>query len=446
MLALLPACSGCRKKGSAADAGAGAASGEAPGPPVPLPTFERFINARSRDDGDIDVAGVTRGNDLVIARVSTSSEGDAGAAVIGRKVDVLSHRFEATEDTMISLAPGGIVVVVGRIAGKSGVFLTSATFEPREITEEWCQVAGGVAWLAREPGGGRVFQVQAGAADVSSGLVGAAPDHEMNLECGGEVALVSVRDGEDFSLARLRPRDASFSAPPTLVELEREGELEDELRERYVVPRSGASGDVVVVRVGERKVAMRTLATGAAAPSEWSILASTKESGEAGKDFRLHPDAVIVDVVSDGAGVAWLLASEPTPGAKACKGDDEPPRRIVLHSLAMGNAGDKGSEHGKPIVELPCDVEAIGAHLTAGANGARLWWTEPVADGSCAFPGLAVGAVVEATSDKPGARRIGMLAEGVARAADGRWIRVVRAGGCAPYAAAGNGALEWTAP
>ena len=405
-----------------------------------LPRFERFIDARVRDDGDVDIAGVTRDNRLVLARARLLPDGTLEA----RGIHSLADDFFATEETFVALARGGLVVALGKLSGRAGNWLVGASSQPREISEDWCASGGGVAWLAREEGGARVFYAHAGAVDSGSGLVGAAPDAEVHLSCGPDALVVSVGDGENLTVARLHPGAPAFAAAPPLVVMEREGELEDELRERVVVARTG--DDVVVVRVGERKVWMRELLGAATAPGPWSTLATTKESGAPGKAFRLDADADVIDVEasagSNGASpVTWLLASEPMRGS-SCK-DGDPPRRIVLHSLKVGASGEPGSEMRRPIVELACGVEAISAHLGTEGDVARMWWTEPIADGSCAFPGLSVGAAIEATSDKPGARRHALIAEGIARIGEGRFVAVVREGGCASYDAPGNGALKW---
>jgi hypothetical protein len=437
------ACSSCRKKsppGEGPDGGAVTDASSIGGALEVLPRFERFIDARLRDDGDVDVAGVTRDNRLVLARARLLPDGTLEA----RGIHPLADDFVATEETSVVLARGGLVVALGKLGGRAGNWLVgTSSLTPREIGEDWCASGGGVAWLAREEGGARVFYVHAGVVDVASGLVGAAPDAEVHLACGPDALVVSVGDGEDLTLARLHPGTPAFTVAPPLVVMEKEGELEDELRERFVVARGG--DDVVVVRVGERKVWMRELVGAATAPTPWSTLATTKESGAPGKAFRLDADADVIDVEassgSNGASpVTWLLASEPMKGN--CKSGD-PPRRIVLHSLKAGIDPEPGSETRRPIVELACGVEAIAAHLGSEGDVARMWWSEPIADGSCAFPGLAVGAAIEATSDKPGARRHALIAEGVARIAEGRFVAVVREGGCASYDAPGNGALKW---
>jgi hypothetical protein len=445
ILASAPSCT-CRGKNASSDAAAASGSADAAsseGAIEALPRFERFIDARLREDGEIDLAGVTRDNRLVFARARALPDGTFES----RGIHSLATDFVATEETSIVVVRGGLAVALGKIGGKAGNWLVGTTSpQPREIGEDWCSSGGGVAWLAREEGGARVFYVHSGVTDATSGLVGASPDAEVHLSCGPDALVVSVVDGENLTLARLRPGTPAFATAPPLVVMEKEGELEDELRERVVVARGG--DDVVVVRIGERKVWMRELVAASTTPTAWSSLATTKDSGEPGKAFRLDADADVIDVEaspsggpSPGAPITWLLASEPMRGS-SCK-DGDPPRRIVLHSLKAGVGGEPGSETRRPIVELACGVEAIAAHLTADGDLARMWWSEPIADGSCAFPGLAVGAAIEATSDKPGARRHALVAEGVTRIADGRFIAVVREGGCASYDAAGNGALKW---
>ena len=407
-----------------------------------LPRFERFLDARPRDDGAIDLAGVTRDGAIVVASIDAS----LGA----RGVLPLASNFVATEDTTIALAPGGLVVVTGRLGDATGTFLLgTALTAPRALGDEWCIGAGGVSWLLRDGTSIRahVMRTQStlgalGALDADSGAIEVPLDVEAHLACGPDALVVSVRDGEDLSIARLHPGTPSFTSP-ALIEIERENELDDELRDRRVIARAG--DEVVIVRVGESKVSLRVLPAGASAPTPWTVVATTPEGKKKARDFRLDGDADVVDVQASpsAAGEVWLLTSEPIRTGKACN-DGDPSRRIVLHAITPGSPGaPRAMQSAHPIVELACGVEAIAAHLTADATVAHLWWTEPVADGSCAFPGLTVGAVVDAVSDKPGARRIAFLAEGVARAGEGRFVGVVREGSCAPYDAPGNGGIAW---
>jgi hypothetical protein len=126
-----------------------------------------------------------------------------------------------------------------------------------------------------------------------------------------------------------------------------------------------------------------------------------------------------------------MLASEPAQGD--CP-DGDPPRRIVLHTI------ENTSVSTKPVIELPCHVEGIAAHLTAEATRARMWWTDPVDRTVCDQKGLQIGAVVRDSSDGL-TRRMAVLCEGVAQMDATRFLAVTRAGGCAPYEQAGNGAL-----
>ncbi len=398
-----------------------------------LPPFERFFDVHTRDDGDFDVAGITRARTLVVARVD--------ASLHPRGVHVLANDVEALAETSVAIAPGGLVVIEAKLDGRAGTWLVGTSLSaPEEVGDEWCEVSGGVAWLSREASGARVHFLRAGALSATSGIVPAPADAEVHVTCGNSALVVSLKDGEELSIARLHPGAKAFADAPALVPIEHEGELPDELRDRFVIPRAG--DDVVVVRVGEREVSLRELVGVATAPGPWSVVANTKANGSAGKHWKLDPDAVIIDVAaaSNAGSVSWLLASEPMRSAKACKSGDAP-MRVVLHTMKLD--GPAALDDARPLVELPCDVEAITAHLHPEGDVAHLFWTEPVADGSCAFPGLAVSAVVEAASDKPGARRLPILAEGVAQAARGKYLAVVRNGGCASYDAAGNGALKW---
>jgi hypothetical protein len=181
------------------------------------------------------------------------------------------------------------------------------------------------------------------------------------------------------------------------------------------------------VRVGAEHVSVRELA--GETPDKWIT-----------HDAALDEATDLVDVVAapNPGGAIYLLVSEPMKGS--CP-DGDPPRRIVLHELRTD--GGKSISKRKPVVELACGVEAIGAHLEADATRARMWWTEP-AEG-CAHPGLTVGAIVEAASDKPGARRVAFMAEGIAKV-DDRFVSVVRAGGCSPWNGPNNGTLAWAPP
>jgi hypothetical protein len=94
------------------------------------------------------------------------------------------------------------------------------------------------------------------------------------------------------------------------------------------------------------------------------------------------------------------------------------------------------------VIELPCGVEAIAAHLRAEASRATMWWTEPVDTKACQHPGLSASAIVTAVSDRPGAKRRGIIAEGVAPIDDARFVAVVRPAPCVPWSEPGSGALE----
>ena len=156
-----------------------------------------------------------------------------------------------------------------------------------------------------------------------------------------------------------------------------------------------------------------------------------------GRETEVRGSAALGTLVLERAspaskGKVFLLASEPAQGE--CS-DGDPPRRIVLHTI------DGTSVSTKPVIELPCGTDAIAVHLTAEAGRARMWWTEPVDAKTCNQAGLPIAAVVTASSDGP-AKRTGILAEGVAQIDGSRFVAVVRAGGCSPYAQPGNGALQ----
>ena len=443
---------GCHRKKPGGELGDAAAAAPPPPATAAMPALERFVALRARGDGDLDLAAVARDRTVLLARLDP--------ALHARTVQTLAPRFEATEETALTLLAGGAVVVSGRVADRLGTFLldASAGETAREIGADWCETARGVAWIARETGGARVLYHRAaldGGApiDARSAPVTVSAEREAHLSCGPDAVVVSLRDGEDLSLVRLRPLSpelsATSSASPAPVEVEREGERDDELRDRFVDVRAG--DETTLVRVGTDSVAVRTWG---ATLGAWSEVHVRKESGGPGRRFVLSEDADVIDVAASprAGGTVFLLASEPMAGS--CK-DGDPPRRIVLHALTpAASAGSEGGGAGsgggaletrRPVLELACGVEAIAAHLAVDptADVARLWWSEPVADGSCAFPGLGVGAVVQASSDQPGARRRPILAEGVAAVGDGRFAGVVRNGGCAPYDALGNGTLEW---
>ncbi|GAC1352014.1 MAG: hypothetical protein NVS3B20_04530 [Polyangiales bacterium] len=392
-----------------------------------LPKFERFIAARARDASSIDIAGVTRDNKVVLIEV------DANLKL--RANHELADNFVATEETALTLAPSSMVVVVGRLGGRGGVFLLHEGEAPRAIDSDWCLSASGVGWLERTTGEVRVHFLGRGdpPIDLRSGAIKVAPEMESNLRCGADALVVSMGDGEHLSVARLRPGAPSF-ATPVPVSVEQPHELNDALRERLVMPRAG--NDVLVVRLGEGHVWFRELVESEGAPHPWTV--SRNETGNA--DFHLDEETDVVDVVASPTkgGPAWILVSEPDKKSTPCRGG-EAPRRIVLHTLNP----EKKTIVSRPVVELACGIEAISAHLQGLGTGAHLWWTEPIADGRCSEPGLSVGAVVESSTERAGARRAPILAEAVTRIDDGRYLAVVRAGGCAPYQALGNGALAF---
>lgn len=408
VLISLVAIGGCRKKPEVAAGGdAGVKTATLPSVPV-----EKFVAARARG-ANIELAAVTRDRTVILTTLNPELQ------PISR--DVLAENVEATEGTEISLVGDGLVVVVAKVGATPGAYLLRRGAAPVAMTRERCNTSDGVSWLLREGSSARVKLVRATSESLTPPIPIAA-EGEVHLTCGPDAVVLSTRDGEHLSLAAIGVDQ--FAAPPPLVEVEREKELDDELRDRWILPRKGRS--VVLLRVGESSISLRELDE--KGPGSWRkvLRGSTPAS--------LHDEADLVEAAAspEARGRVFFLVSEPTAGT--CP-DEDPPRRIVLHDIT------DTSDATRPVIELPCGVEAIAAHLHAEATRATMWWTEAVDSKMCAQPGMSASAIVVAESDKPGARRAPILAEGVARADDNRFLAVVRTGGCAPWNAPGNGTL-----
>jgi hypothetical protein len=406
ILMLLMTAASCRKKNVPASGSDGGAVPVATLPPLPL---EKFVAARA-SGSNIEVAAVARDRSVILTTLNAELQ------PIAR--DVLARDIEATEGTEISLVGDGLVVVVAKI-GAPGAYLLRRGSAPLAMTRERCLTNDGVAWLIREGGNAKVRWVRA--TDVTSAPIAIPNESETHLSCGPESVVVSVRDGEHLSLTSMTFEQ--LSAPPAMVEIEKEKELDDELRDRVILPRRG--NGVVILRIGESSISVREV--GADAGAWRKVLKGTANAS-------VHEDADLIEAAAspDPKGKVFFLVSEPTSGA--C-GDGDPPRRIVLHEVNDVN------DSTRPVIELPCGLEAIATHLHAEPARATMWWTEPVDGKTCAQAGMSASAIVTASSDKPGAKRAPILAEGVARADENRFVAVVRSGGCAPYAAAGNGAI-----
>lgn len=435
-VALLITCAlagGCRKKAvetapaPAPSASASVApSASASGPALRV---EKFVSARAKG-AEIELAAVARDRTVILATLD--------ATLRPRTQEVLARDVEAAEGTEIALVGDGLVSFVGKIGGQPNAWVLRRGSAPLAISRDRCSVRDGIAWIAREAGQIRV-KVARASGDASSPPVAVGAEREVHLHCGPDAVVLSSRDGENLSLATL-PIDA-LSATPTLVAVEKEGELDDELRDRLVLPRAGSS--VLVLRVGQKSVSTRELDD--KGNGEWHKVL------RAGKPLALRDDVDLVGgAVAPGShGRAWFLVSEPVTGTGAACADGEPPRRIVLHELEPKDEAMLASS--RPVIELPCGVEAIDVHLRPEAARATMWWTESVDAKTCTHPGLSASAVVTAQSDKPGAKRSPMLAEGIAalngtngtNGTDGtdRFLAVVRPGGCAPWAAPDAGQL-----
>jgi hypothetical protein len=354
------------------------------------------------------------------------------------------------------------VVANGKLGGEAQTWLMQEGAAPRAMSPEWCETDHGVAWLVRDEAGVRVRFVrralgagQGGPAspaitalDVTSALVG-APTSLAFLDCSEKAAVVSLSENERRLVVRLSPSAADFTtAKPAPIEVEGPDDHAEDQRDLRVIPRGD---EVVVLFVGEQGgVSVRLLRAGQAAPGAWitpTIAADPAAPAKPAKPFTyaFENDMVETTAAPAAGGAFFLLSNEPMPPGGACPPNSEPVR-TVLHTLTLDAEGKSASVATRPIVELPCGVDAIPARLDATPAGASVWWTEPVEDGSCAEIGLGIGAILEAASERPGARRTKILAEAAVRLEDGRYLAVVRTGGCAPYAAAGNGALVFAAP
>jgi hypothetical protein len=436
--------SGSSAASSAASSGPAAQASAAPS--TAPPRFERFIDAHvhgTAKDGVVQVAGVTRDNAVVLV--------DYDAALTVKTRRDLAQGFVAGDSTRVALEPGGLVVANGKLGGEAQTWLMQEGAAPRPMSPEWCETDHGVAWLVRDETGVRVRFVRRALAalagtpalpalDATSALVG-APTSLAFLDCSEKAVVVSLSENERRLVVRLSPSAADFAtAKPAPIEVEGPDDHAEDQRDLRVIPRGD---EVVVLFVGEQGgVSVRLLRAGQAAPGPWIIPTLHPESGKAAKPFTyaFENDMVETTAAPAAGGAFFLLSNEPMPPGGACPPNSEPVR-TVLHTLTLDAEGKSASVATRPIVELPCGVDAIPAHLDATAAGASVWWTEPVEDGSCAEIGLGIGAILEAASDRPGARRAKILAEAAVRLEDGRYLAVVRTGGCAPYAAAGNGAL-----
>lgn len=401
----LSACGSCKKKTEPSTAPSASASASSSAQPGSALLFEKFLDAHAIADG-VEVAGIMRDRTIVLATL------DANLAP--KKTSVLARDVEAVEGTDVNMS-GGLIVVTAKIGGTRGTWLVREGAAPRTIGIERCELRDGFAWLERDGESTRI-KVARTTGESESPVIKVPADREAHVTCGATTVVLSMRDGENLSTATW----TMGGSPTPLTEVEKEGELDDELRERLTLVRD--SGDVVMLRVGEKSVAIRE-GNGA-----WTKLVTGKE-----KIFALGED---VDVVEGAAapsakGRVYMLASEPAQGE--CS-DGDPPRRIVLHTI------DGTSVTTKAVIELPCGTEAIAAHLTAEAARARMWWTEPVDAKTCNQKGLPIAAVVVASSDGP-AKRLERLSEGVAQIDASRFLAVTRTGGCVPYEQAGNGAL-----
>lgn len=421
LIALIAASSGCRKKqvDPPAPAAQPSAAGPAASAGVASLRVEKFVAARAKGEG-VELAAVGRDRTVLLALLG------ADATLQPKNVEILARDVEAAEGTEVSLVGDGLVLFVGKLGGSPGAWLLRKGAAPTLIARDRCVVRDGIAWMQREGTSVHLRLVQA-SGESKSPAVTVPAEGEVHLACGRDAVVLATRDGEHLSLATFGVD--TFGAPASLVEVEREGELDDELRDRLILPRAGKS--VVLVRVGESSVSVRELddkGSGA-----W------RKATRDGKPVALREDADLVGgAVAPGAqGKIWFLASEPTSGG-ACA-DGEPPRRIVLHELETKGANVVDAT--RPVIELPCGIEAIDAHLTAEATRATMWWTEPVDKKACPHPGLSASAVVVAASDRPGARRAAIVAEGVTPIDPTRFLAVTRPGGCAPYAAPEAGAM-----
>jgi hypothetical protein len=410
----LSACGSCKKKPEPAPTPAASASASSSAPAGSALLLEKFLDAHALEGG-FEVAAIARDRTVVRAVL------DANLAV--KQSVVLARDVEAVEGTDVSLAssgPSALIVVTAKIGGTRGTWLLRENAAPRTIGIEHCRLRDGFAWLERDGESTRIKVVRANG-ELESPVIVVPADREAHLTCGATAVVLSMRDGENLSTSTW----TMGSAPTPLAEAEKEGVLDDELRERLTLVRD--SGDLVLLRVGEKSVSIRE------GSGPWIKLVTGKE-----KAFALGEDVDVIEgaAAPDSKGRVFMLASEPAQGE--CS-DGDPPRRIVLHTIDP-SVKEGSSVTTKPIIELPCGTEAIAAHLTAEPTRARMWWTEPVDAKTCNQKGLPIAAVVTASSDGP-AKPSRILAEGVAQIDANRFLAVVRPGGCVPYEQPGNGAL-----
>lgn len=420
--------SGCRRKVTAAtDAGAkpasAASSAVVAAPALPPLKVERFLEAHALPEGRVRLAAVARDASIVLATLDDK--------LTPLSVDVLAKEFTADPATTeVALIGEDLVVAVGKLSTVRAPWLLRKGQPPKALPADWCRTQAGVAWVVRDPSSALVhFADKDG--EKSAEPVAVPLEAEVHLACGPASAVLSVPDGPRLQVARVAPGKAS-----ALLELEKDGDLEGktdgELRDRQVLVRDDES--FVVVRLAE--AAVHTREVKGATADKW-----TPRVDDKGKAFALDADADLLAAVAAPAGPAFLLVSSPMKGACA---SGDPPRRIVLHTLLAG-----GKTESRPVVELPCGVDAIPARLTlAPASGgagsvAQLAWTEPLTTCNPVQVGLSIGALVLAGSDRPGARRVDFPAEAIVRVDATRFLGVVRPKGCVAYDAPDNGALAW---
>lgn len=410
MLLSLSAASGCRCKRDTQQTQAPVdAAAPLVGTLSPVPV-EKFVAARAIGP-NVEIAAVTRDRTVITSLL------DSELRPVTR--EVLATEVEATEGTEIVWA-GELVIVVAKLGGNPGAYVLRKGSPPLSIGRDRCVTSDGVAWLVRD-GANVVVKHVSAKGESASPPIALHGESEAHVACGPDAITLTARDGEHLSIATMAVNQ--LATPPALQEVEREGELDDELRDRLILPRKGKS--VAIMRIGESSVTIRELDD--AGTGAWKKVAKLS--------LREDADLVETAAVPDPRGRIYFLASEPTSGS--CP-DGDPPRKIVLYDIEA--KGDGYAATTRPVIELPCDVEAIAAHLTAEPTRATMWWTEPVDTKACTHPGLSASAIVTASSDKPGARRAAIVAEGITRA-DDRFLAVIRPGGCVPWAAQGSGQL-----
>lgn len=412
---------GCRRKvAPATDAGApppSTSSSVATVPALPPLRVERFLEAHALPDGKVRLAAVARDASIVLATLDDK--------LAPLSVDVLAKEFTADPATTeVALIGDDLVVAVGKLQGVRAPWLLRKGQPPKALPADWCRTQKGAAWIVRDPTSALVrFADKDG--EVAAEPVPVPLEAEVHLACGAGSVVLSLPDGPRLQVARV-----AVGKPGPLLELEKDGDLEGktdgELRDRQVLVRDDEA--FVVVRLAE--AAVHTREVKGATADKW-----VPRVDEKGKPFALDADADLLGAVAAPGGGAFLLVSSPMKGACA---SGDPPRRIVLHTLLPG-----AKVESRPVVELPCGVDAIPARLTLAGPIAQLAWTEPLTTCNPVQVGLSVGALVLASSDKPGARRVDFPAEAVARVDATRFLGVVRPKGCVAYDAPDNGALAW---